>query len=149
MIARRMALLCAWIVGTVLLIAAFTKIGDWKTFGHSLEAVPFLPRWGAAFLLFWIPSLELTLGLCLLAGVYRYEASVLSLLLFAVFTGWLIYAALHPEIHATGTGCGCMKLTVIPQVADLSGWKAVGRNILLLGMCAALLFAGNKTKRIE
>lgn len=140
MIWQRLSLLCMWIVGTVLLIAAFSKMGDWKGFWHSLETIPLLPWWGAVFLSFWIPAFELTLGLCLLAGVHRHKATVLAFLLFSVFTIWLIFASFHPKTNTEKTGCGCMKISVAPQVAALSGWGAVGRNIGLMLLCAGALY---------
>ena len=122
------------ILGSVFLLAGFSKGGDLGGFYHALRQSDVLPVTLQGLAVLFIPGIELTVGACLICLSRCHEIRVASAALLGVFT---IIVSL---IASSGThvGCGCINIS-IPIWFEMSGWIVLGRNIVLLSMSIFLL----------
>jgi len=102
-----------------------------------------VPDWIASTIAYGLPWMEILLGLAMLAGLW-----------LPVTTGWIaamlaMFALLTAQAWWRGLpiDCGCVDLSTLhPALAALSTpGGATLRNIVLLGLCAAL-FALTKAR---
>ena len=100
------------------------KIGDYLT-AFNLD---FLQSF-SVFASFNLSALELTLGVCMLLGVYRKYTSFLTLLMMLFMTPLTLYLALFNPV----SDCGCFGDALV-----LSNWETFYKNIVLLAaaICA-------------
>lgn len=119
---------CSSILGIVFLLAAFSKTNDPVEFHQQLQKISFLNYWQTGFVSALLPGLELVLGFLFLFRIYLIEVSVISTVLL---TSFLIYAVFN--LGKPAGGCGCIKLAV-PVWFEITGWKVIIRDLLLMGM---------------
>lgn len=118
---------CRYVVALVFLMAAVTKITALEAFADHLVLHSELPPSFAQVVAAILPWLELTCGLCLLAGVAVREAAVILAVLLPAFT-------LHLLAHPVEADCACLLFPVRPQPAMAKFWS-LSRNLLLLLGC--------------
>src|SRR5438128_1385552 len=103
---------CRYVLATVFLIAAISKITDLNTFSELLlrqSGWPYKVVWAIANLLPW---LELTCAACVLFGRAVREAAATILILLVLFT---VYSLTH--LHEQD--CGCY---LFPSAAAVQVW---------------------------
>jgi uncharacterized membrane protein YphA (DoxX/SURF4 family) len=127
---------CRILIGVVFVFSGFvkaidprgciSKIDDYLgAFGmESLRPLAIL----AAFVLI---SLEFTLGICLLLGVYRKYVSLLVLAFMGVMTPLTLYLAIFNPV----SDCGCFGDALI-----ITNWETFFKNIVLLAAAIFLVF---------
>ena len=121
--------LCRYVLATVFLSAAATKLLDLPHFADQiiLHTDAVLPLVVARVIAAFIPWLELTCGFCLLLDVARREAAAVLGVLLIAFT---VYVFLKPA----QADCGCFFLPRSIPV-PVGRWWPIVRNLLLL-LCA-------------
>lgn len=126
------------LLGFIFILAAISKLTDITLFQSTVQGLNYLPLWTQTVAVWWLPGLELVLGLCLLCRIATREASLIA--------GCLMMSFLWLSIHATLIGstadCGCFKV-VVPAVFKLTGWWIVARDLLLLLGCQYLAMHNN------
>lgn len=115
------------LLGGIFLLAAFSKIGDLTGFHETVLKIDFLPFWMQGLITLFIPSLELVLGMYLLALPRHNASAFLSLLLMVGFTLVATYLTLY------GRDCGCFKLSVPIWMQSKGGW-VIFRDIVFVAM---------------
>jgi uncharacterized membrane protein YphA (DoxX/SURF4 family) len=95
------------LLGVVFLYAAYTKLRQpWMLFAMSIDAYQILPASAAMFLGYWLPWLELSIGVFLIVGILlRYTAATATGLL-------VVFFALMTRAYLKGMSidCGCFGL---------------------------------------
>jgi uncharacterized membrane protein YphA (DoxX/SURF4 family) len=120
-------------IGRIILGVVFTCSGFVKSvdpWGSVYKITEYLDAFGfgffdflalpSAFLLF---AVEFGIGICLLSGVYRKAATVLSLLFLSVMTPLTLYSAISNIV----TDCGCFG-----DALTLTNWETFFKNVFLL-----------------
>lgn len=127
--------LIASAVGLLFLVAGLSKILDPISFMEFLSRSHGLPLSVKAFLVSFVPGMEIALGISLSVGFAPRESTFLAALLFGIF--------LVVSIHNVYTGhlsqCSCFKFNSDHwKWLSMGGWWAVTRNLLL---CTATFLA--------
>jgi len=121
---------CRYLLAAIFLMAAVTKIQDPEGFRQRVLQEAHLPLELARVVLWVLPWLELTCGVCLALGYAVREAALLVTVLLALFI-------VHSMMSLTEADCGCF-LTPLPEPA-LAWWPPV-RNVLLLACSVRVLW---------
>jgi putative oxidoreductase len=97
-----------WIIGTLLVWAALSKIANLEDFYISIAAykLPF-PSVTLRLAAMILPWLELLCGLLLLSGIWKRAALVWALILFAAF----VLATGQAWTRGLNISCGCFNLS--------------------------------------
>lgn len=127
------------VLGFIFILAGISKLVDMTLFQHNVDKLHYLPAWSRAIAVFWLPGLELMVGLCLLCRIAVREASLIALFLMVIFL-WL---SIHATLIDSKAECGCFKI-VVPAIFKLSGWWVVGRDFLFVLGCQYLAMHGYK-----
>jgi uncharacterized membrane protein YphA (DoxX/SURF4 family) len=114
---------CRYVLAAVFLMAALTKITDPEGFRLRVLQDAHLPLDLARVMIWVLPWLELTCGVCLALGYAVREAALFVSILLVLFL-------IHSLVNMREADCGCF-LTPLPEPA-LSWWPPM-RNALLLG----------------
>jgi uncharacterized membrane protein YphA (DoxX/SURF4 family) len=130
------ASICAFILGAVFLLAAFSKIGDLVAFHDAVEKLAFLSIWAKAFSILIIPGLEVALGICFLCHFQIRETAIIASALLLIFLSVEFYA----NTIGQTVGCGCFHIKA-PIWMQLSGWWTVVRDSILLCLSLIVCFA--------
>lgn len=133
------AYVCRFLLGIVFIFSGTTKAID--PMGGAIKVGEYFTAFGFEQLE-WLSvpfsinlaAVEFTLGVCLLLGVYRRYASLLSLLMMLFMTPLTLYLALYNPV----ADCGCFGDAVL-----LSNWETFYKNVVLLA-AAVVTFAYNR-----
>ncbi|MDL2208544.1 DoxX family protein [Parabacteroides sp. OttesenSCG-928-O15] len=122
------------LLGVVFIFSGFVKAVD--PVGFAIKIGDYLVAFGlekldsfSMLVSFNLVAIEFMLGVCMLLGVYRRYASLLTLLFMAFMTPLTFYLALFDPV----SDCGCFGDALI-----LTNWETFGKNVVLL---AAAIFA--------
>ena len=126
--------LSRWIVAITFIFSGFVKLVDPRGFEYKLE--DYLISFGMPDLFFLalpfavaLSTIELTLGIFLLLGIYRKWTSRLVLTFMMVMTPLTLWVALKNPVK----DCGCFGDAIV-----ISNWATFYKNIVL-SICAILL----------
>ena len=124
---------CALFVGLVLMLAAFSKLLDWRAHGRFA----LLPNW-PVYLTLPAAAVELALGLALCFVGNRFVSALAVALCFA-------FLALVSSLVLRGNppACACFgtvsRRTLGRLGVDVLTWRSIVRNLALLGMSVVSL----------
>ncbi|MBX3363575.1 MAG: DoxX family membrane protein [Phycisphaeraceae bacterium] len=137
-IADILAMVCRWVLGGLLLFAAWHKLQDPQSFAESIRAFKFLPDHLIIVSAFAFPWLEVVAGVCLVLGWWGRAAAVLAGLLLAGFT----VAIARVLILGIPVGeCGCFgKLKIVCEPAP--SICHIIRNVLMMLMALLPVVVG-------
>jgi uncharacterized membrane protein YphA (DoxX/SURF4 family) len=137
---NKIALIMArFILGGVFIYASIDKISFPKEFAHIVTNYHILPEILAIYFAFFLPWVELLLGIFLIVGLFVRESSlILSLLIFG-FTGAIIIKSFNGSLD----NCGCF--SVHQQGSNRGLFFIISRDILLL-ILGTFLFVSNKSR---
>ena len=107
-------LACAWLLGGVMIGAAWPKIADPPEFMRSLYAYLLLPEPLLAPAALFLPWLEALAGLALILGPARRGAAALTLALMLVFLGALGIN----RVRGNPVDCGCFGASKVQKTRD-------------------------------
>ena len=97
--------LCQLTLGVVFLYPAYVKLGQsWIVFAQAISAYNLIPDWAVIVLAYWLPWIELGLGLLLVAGVAKRVVRPVSTLLLLAFFLMMLHA--YDPKHPMDCGCG-------------------------------------------
>lgn len=112
-------------LGAVFLYASWDKILQPQAFAEAVYNYRILPDFAVNFTALVLPWLELTIALCLIAGVWLPGASVITTSLLAVFLGALLFnMARGLDVH-----CGCFS---VETAGTPAGIFTVARDLSFL-----------------
>ncbi|MGM9758681.1 MAG: BT_3928 family protein [Parabacteroides sp.] len=127
------------LIGLVFVFSGIVKAID--PVGGAIKIGEYLTSFDLLFLLpakeafsFGLSALEFSLGVCVLAGVYRKYTSFLVLVFMLFMTPLTLYLALFNPV----SDCGCFGEALV-----LTNWQTFYKNILLLA-AACVLFRDNQ-----
>lgn len=106
--------LCAWLLGGVMLAAAWSKIADPPGFAQSLHGYRLLPEAALAPLALFLPWLEALCGLALILGPARRGAAAITLALMVAFLGALGIN----RLRGNPVDCGCFGNSKVQKTRD-------------------------------
>lgn len=92
-----------WLVGTLFIYAAWSKIADPKTFAYEIRNYKILPLWMIHFFAILLPWWEITAGVGLFIPRLRQASAVLIFGMTSVFTIAIISAI----YRGLDISCGC------------------------------------------
>ena len=128
---------CRFLLGAVLVFSGFVKTVD--PMGTSIKLEEYLKAFGAADLFYdWflllaamaLAALEFSIGIYLLIGIRRQEASSISLVLMSIMTPLTLYLWIANPV----SDCGCFGDALV-----LTNAESFGKNLILL-MLAIVTF---------
>ncbi|MDR0681206.1 MAG: DoxX family protein [Dysgonamonadaceae bacterium] len=127
------------LLGVVFVFSGFVKAVD--PLGSAYKISDYFSAWELQFLdflalpgSFFQSALEFTLGVLLLAGIYRKITSILVLLVMCFMTPLTLYLAIVNPI----TDCGCFGDALV-----ITNWQTFYKNIVLLA-AAVIVFLWHK-----
>ncbi len=130
---------CRVLIGVVFIFSGFVKAVD--PVGFAIKIGDYLMAFGleklqviSLALSINICSIEFMLGVCVLLGVYRKYASILTMLFMAFMTPLTLYLAIFDPV----SDCGCFGDALI-----LTNWETFGKNVILMA-AAIFLFIYNQ-----
>ncbi|GHS98093.1 hypothetical protein FACS189421_06050 [Bacteroidia bacterium] len=130
---------CRVLIGLVFIFSGFVKAVD--PLGSAYKFHDYFAAMGLQWLdfsvlpaAFFLSALEFSLGLCLLAGVYRKIVSWLVLLFMCFMTPLTLYVAIANPV----TDCGCFGDALV-----ITNWQTFYKNIVLI-IAAILVFLWRK-----
>jgi spermidine/putrescine-binding protein/uncharacterized membrane protein YphA (DoxX/SURF4 family) len=124
------------VIGAVLIYASLSKIAHPDQFADAVANYRLLPPALVSWTAIVLPWLELVTGACLIAGVAVASAALVSLVMFAAFTGALLGAqARHLDI-----ACGCFNVSPSAGSGGHSLWVTLALAVGSLG----ILLAGDR-----
>ncbi|MGO9129282.1 MAG: MauE/DoxX family redox-associated membrane protein [Bryobacteraceae bacterium] len=102
--ARYLRLILRIALGAVFAYAAWLKLKeDWYLFAMAIDGYKLLPQWAVILVARTLPTVELLLGLLLIAGPWlRYSSAALTLIL-GVFFGLMV----RSYVLGMHNDCGC------------------------------------------
>lgn len=116
-----------WALALLFIIPSIEKMLNPLAVARILEGYEVFPVWLVGVLAIMIPFMQLSVGACLLLGIWPWEAGVISLFLLSAFTAVLMFNFLRGHQH----DCGCFSLD--ESGVPLPLWTAIVRNCALLG----------------
>ncbi|MGA3006540.1 MAG: MauE/DoxX family redox-associated membrane protein [Opitutaceae bacterium] len=123
------------VVAGVFLLAGVLKALDPASFARDIDHYRLLPYFAAAPLALYLPWLEITCGLAVLAGPARRSALVIIFGLTVVF----MVAVASAWMRGLDIRCGCFG-----AVSAVPLWQALVRDIVLFGLILWLLRADGR-----
>ncbi|GHV09590.1 hypothetical protein FACS1894162_0430 [Bacteroidia bacterium] len=130
------AAICRVLLGTVFIFSGFVKAVD--PMGSAYKFHDYFAAFGMPALdilsvpaAFFLSALEFTLGVCLLAGVYRKIVSGLTLLVMCFMTVLTLWIAISNPV----SDCGCFGDALI-----LTNWQTFYKNIVLLAAAICVFY---------
>ena len=123
------------VLGGLFLISGIAKILDPIRFLFTLRAFRLLPGIFEPFLALFLPWFEVVLGLFILLGLFLRTASLMLGCLNFLF----MMAIVSVMLRGFEIDCGCFGLIAdILPLPDMADYRAVVRNLILIGMSAYL-----------
>ena len=132
---RALTTAARYLVGGVFLLAALSKITDLAGFEDRLILRGELPAWVVWPLVYILPWLELTCGLCLVLRYAVREAALLTCLLLAAFLVFGLW-------HGSDADCGCLLIPGLPR--DMPAWWFPVRDGVLLTLAGWVCYQGGE-----
>ena len=127
-------------LGVIFVVAALPKIVDPPSFAHMVYNYRLLPAAAINFFALVLPWLELLTGLCLVLGIWKRTATLITVALLVVFiAGISVNLA-----RGNAIDCGCFDVSAANRTREqrLTDMKLViARDIGLLLMAGQLLYA--------
>jgi hypothetical protein len=123
------ATICAWIVGSLLLLAGAGKIMTIREFRKLLEAYDVLPARAVATFSLVMPSSELLVAMALLTGRHQPTAGCAAACLFFVFAAGITVNLVRGRRDLP---CGCFG-----RRSEPISWYLVTRNFALAAIALA------------
>lgn len=114
------------VVGLFFGIAAIVKVLDPEAFLSSLLTYEVFPYGLARGLAYFAPALELVVALCLVVGLWRKGAALLTVLMLCLF----IALVAQGLAHGLEMDCGCFGANKLQTTGDYL--LKIGQNALLL-----------------
>jgi uncharacterized membrane protein YphA (DoxX/SURF4 family) len=111
-------------IGALFVCAALGKLSDPSAFFEQIQNYEIIPNFAASLLAWFLPSLEIILGGCLIFNAWTQEAALLLMVLLFIFTVALISA----WIRNLNIECGCFGSFF--ERGSYSIW--IGRNLTLI-----------------
>jgi len=131
--------ICRIVVGLVFVFSGFVKAVD--PLGFAYKIGEYLAVWDISQFNFLampastgVSAMEFTLGVCLLAGVYRKIVSLLVFLFMCVMTLLTLYLAIFNPV----TDCGCFGDALV-----VTNWQTFFKNVVLI-IAAFFIFCWHK-----
>ncbi|MDA0989663.1 MAG: DoxX family protein [Verrucomicrobia bacterium] len=131
--------LCWIVLSLIFLAAAIPKILDPHSFAVAIHRYQLLPEAWINAVAISLPWLELVAALALVSKRHRKAAAIILTALLLIFTA----AILSGVLRGLDITCGCF--TTDPQ-AHRIGWLNVLRNVILLALALASLFANGSPR---
>jgi uncharacterized membrane protein YphA (DoxX/SURF4 family) len=135
--------ICRTLTALVFIFSGFVKAVD--PWGFAYKFHDYFEAWHLTALdflalpaSFFLSTFEFTLGVCLLAGVYRKWVSRLVFLFMCFMMGLTLYLALYNPV----TDCGCFGDALV-----ITNWQTFGKNVVLLVAAIVLLLWYRQMKR--
>ena len=119
------------VLGLLFLYAASLKLVDLPTFASSIEGYRITPNEWSPMIALAVPSVEVVVGLALVAGLHARGAALLSAAMLIAFSAAIAQAM----VRGINIDCGCFGASS-PQKADS---LALLRNSALLLLAMAVL----------
>ncbi|MDR0541486.1 MAG: DoxX family protein [Dysgonamonadaceae bacterium] len=120
--------ICRILIALVFVFSGFVKAVD--PWGSAYKFQDYFAVWNFTFLdflalpaSFSLATLEFTLGVCLLVGIYRKIASRLTFLFMCFMTPLTLYLAIFNPV----TDCGCFGDALV-----ITNWQTFYKNIVLI-----------------
>ncbi|EDY83575.1 DoxX subfamily, putative [Verrucomicrobiia bacterium DG1235] len=126
------------VVGAFFAIAATVKIVDPEAFLSSLLTYQVFPQGLATVLALFAPVLELLVAICLITGILRKGATLLTVAMLALF----IALVAQGMVRGLEMDCGCFGSNSLQTTADYA--LKIGQNIMLLGAMFVARFLEDK-----
>lgn len=123
----------------VLMVSAWGKLRAPATFRRALGTFKLIPKEVVPLLLVAVPATELALAAAQWIVPIRPAVSVAMIALFVAFTALLLRSLITGE----GADCGCFGSAAPEKVS----WFAIARNLVLIGLAAMGLVAGDGAAR--
>lgn len=120
-----------FILGTVLVASGLPKLTQREQFAEAIRRYEILPRPLVNSLATWLPRLEVTVGVALIAGVGLQAAAALVAVLLLAFAAGIAINLLRGRMIDCGCG-GVAKPRMI-------GWPLVARNLLLSSVAVGVM----------
>ena len=129
------AIMVRIVLGGLFLISGIAKILDPIRFLFTLRAFRLLPGIFEPFLALFLPWFEVVLGLFILLGLFLRTCALMLGCLNFLF----MMAIVSVMLRGFEIDCGCFGLLAdILPIPDMADYKAVVRNLILIGMSAYL-----------
>jgi uncharacterized membrane protein YphA (DoxX/SURF4 family) len=112
-------------LGAVFLYAGFVKILQPAAFAEAVYSYQILPGAAVNLAALALPWVEVTVGLCLMAGIWLPGAVLLSTSLLGAFIGALFFNL----VRGLNVQCGCFSTEITHGPADM---LTIARDLLLL-----------------
>ena len=130
------------IIGGIFLISGLAKISDPIRFMLTLREFRLIPEIIVLSTAIYLPWLEFILGLFILVGIMHRTASLILSGIIVSFT----LAIASVILRGFEIDCGCFGLLAdMLKLPDMADYKAVIRNVILLGICFSI-FKIKKTR---
>ncbi len=134
-----LSMLCRWVVGGLLLLAAYHKLQDPQQFAEAIRAFKILPDHLVVVSAFAFPWVEVVVGLCLVLGFWNRAAAAVAVLLLAGFT----VAIAHVLMSGKPVGeCGCFGKVKIICDAKPSICHIIRNVVMMLLMIVPIVKGG-------
>jgi uncharacterized membrane protein YphA (DoxX/SURF4 family) len=130
-------------IGLLLILAGIAKAMSPLGFYAALNAAEWLPHTLSGLLVIGVPVVEVALGVGLLIGWKVRATAILSFILMALFTGFLLIET----ARGNNINCGCFGESNGLLALLNSGSGALIRNGLLLLMAASLIRSATSSDR--
>ena len=133
------ALISRIILGAVLIVASFDKILHPEAFAKVIGNYNVLPFGLENILAIILPTLELSIGCCLILGIMLDGSAIITAGMMAMF----IIALSQAMIRGIDISCGCFKVTV-ENGGHQVGVRRIIEDFLFLGMSIMVLNRGER-----
>jgi len=130
-------------IGLLLILAGIAKAISPLTFSAALNAAEWLPHTLSNFLVVGVPVVEVALGFGLLIGWKVRATAIITFVLMALFTGFLLIET----ARGNSINCGCFGESNGLLAPLTSGSGALIRNGLLLLMAGILIRSATSSDR--
>ncbi|MDQ8186406.1 MauE/DoxX family redox-associated membrane protein [Pelagicoccus sp. SDUM812002] len=131
------------VVGLFFGIAAFVKVQDPSSFLSSLLTYQIFSYSQASVLAYFAPALEVVVAFCLVSGVWRRGAALLTIFMLLLFIGLVAQGMLR----GLEMNCGCFGENQLQTTGDYL--LKMGQNLVLLLAVAGAWLVETKSKGPE
>lgn len=131
-------------LGTILLLAGISKLGNFNSFVINVSGYQLLPIELLKPMCYLIVSAEITLGIGLCVGYFSHGAAILSLILFLVFAIALINVLLR-KLFVIDCSCANYLFSLFDRLGFSNtmtpNWMMVFTDIILAGISFGLAYS--------
>jgi len=126
-------------LGSLFIYAALDKIIAPAHFAQVIYNYRILPIEIVNICAIIIPWLEITLGICLVLGIWLETSSIVVAGLTVVFIGMIVSAI----VRGLNIECGCFSLN---KSGDIVSWKRIAEDLVILAAALYIFFHEIKTE---